>query len=81
MWCAQTAIESAAIATIASTIERYPNSGLRLKTGTTSEMIPNAGSDDDVDLGVAEEPEQVLPQDRVAAGRRVEEASRRTAGR
>src|SRR3546814_11404524 len=31
------------------------------------------GQEDDVDLGVTEEPEQMLPQHRVAAPRRVEE--------
>ncbi len=35
--------------------------------------MPNAGQHDDVDLGVAEEPEQVLPQQRRAALGRVEE--------
>ena len=39
----------------------------------TSEMIPKPGQDHDVDLGVAEEPEQVLPQDRRAVGGGVEE--------
>jgi hypothetical protein len=33
----------------------------------TSEITPKAGQDDDVDLRVAEDPEQVLPQDRHAA--------------
>jgi hypothetical protein len=47
----------------------YPNSGLRLNTGMTSEMMPKNGRGDDVDLGIAEEPEQVLPQDRPAVGR------------
>ena len=34
---------------------------------------PERGQDDDVDLGVAEDPEQVLPEQRVAAVRDVEE--------
>ena len=34
---------------------------------------PERGQDDDVDLGVAEDPEQVLPEDRVAAGEDVVE--------
>ena len=36
-------------------------------------MIPKRRQDHDVDLGVAEEPEQVLPQQRRAALGRVEE--------
>ena len=36
---------------------------------------PEVGQDQDVDLRVAEEPEQVLPQDRAAAQRRVEEGA------
>ena len=36
-------------------------------------MIPKPGQDHDVDLGVAEEPEEVLPQQRRAALGRVEE--------
>src|SRR5947208_1057408 len=44
MWCAQTAMDSEVIAMVASTIARYPNSGLRLNTGITSEMIPKYGS-------------------------------------
>ena len=39
------------------------------------------GQDEDVDLGVAEEPEQVLPQQRRAALVRVEEGRRRSCGR
>src|SRR3954453_18396088 len=44
MWCAQTVIEYAAMRTRLRTIARYPNSGLRAKTGTTSDTMPNAGS-------------------------------------
>ena len=36
-------------------------------------MMPKAGHDDDVDLGMAEEPQDVLIQDRVAAALRVKE--------
>jgi hypothetical protein len=36
-------------------------------------MMPKAGRIDDVHLGVAEDPEQVLPQQRVGAGADVEE--------
>ena len=43
MWCAQTATDSAAIASNAYTMPRYPKIGLRLKTGITSEMIPKKG--------------------------------------
>ena len=37
------------------------------------ETMPSARHEDDVDLGMAEEPEQVLPQQRVAAVLDVEE--------
>ena len=51
MWCAHTAADSAAIASILRsfrgrpwyTIPRYPKMGCREKTGTTSEMIPKKG--------------------------------------
>jgi hypothetical protein len=36
---------------------------LRLKTGSTSDDDPEERQRDDVDLGMAEEPEQVLPED------------------
>ena len=38
-----------------------------------AETMPGRRDEDDVDLGVAEEPEQVLPEQRVAALGRVEE--------
>src|SRR5690349_24541454 len=44
MWCAQTLIDSAAIATVAPTMPLYPNSGLRLNTGMTSVTMPKNGS-------------------------------------
>ncbi len=47
--------------------------GLRLKVGMTSDTMPNAGQDQDVDLGVAEDPEEVLPQQRIGALGHVEE--------
>ena len=47
--------------------------GRRANVGTIAEIMPSAGQEDDVDLGMAEEPEQVLPQQRVAALGRVEE--------
>ena len=37
------------------------------------DTMPSRRDEDDVDLGVAEEPEQVLPEQRVAAFGRVEE--------
>src|ERR1700741_5301355 len=43
MWCAHTTHDMNAIAHVAITIERYPNSGLRAKVGMTWEMMPNAG--------------------------------------
>src|SRR5215217_5931813 len=44
MWWAHTDIEYAPIRTVAATIERYPNNGLRENTGTTSDRIPKNGS-------------------------------------
>ena len=42
-------------------------------TGSTSETMPKLGRIEDVHLGVPEDPEQVLPQQRVGAGVDVEE--------
>ena len=43
MWCAQTLNDSAPIDSVANTNARYPNRGLRLKTGMISDTIPKAG--------------------------------------
>src|SRR5690606_18724368 len=43
MWCAQTVIDSAAMAIVAMTRVLYPKMGFRLNTGTTSEMMPKNG--------------------------------------
>src|SRR3954454_25016104 len=43
MWCAHTVIDRAAMPTVAPTRPTYPNTGLRLNTGITSEMIPKNG--------------------------------------
>ena len=64
MWCAQTpkpmkATSSSAIATSGNAIILR-----RANVGMIDVAIPNAGSDDDVDLGVAEDPEEVLPEER-----------------
>jgi hypothetical protein len=64
MWWAHTEIDSIAIATVAPTNPTYPKIGLRAKTGITSRDDAEERDGDDVDLGVPEEPEQVLPQDR-----------------
>ena len=69
MWCAHTAIDSAAIAM------RRDDQALVAEDRLAAEHRDDLGDDaeerqrDDVDLGVAEEPEQVLPQDRAAVGR------------
>jgi hypothetical protein len=42
----------------------YPKSGWRLKQVMTSEMIPKKGNAIDVDLGVAEEPDDRSPYTR-----------------
>ena len=42
----------------------YPKSGWRLKRVMTSEMIPKKGNAIDVDLGVAEEPDDRSPYTR-----------------
>ena len=57
---------------------RRPRTGSRRaasceKIGRISETMPMAGQDQDVHLGVTEDPEQVLPEQRVAAARRVVE--------
>src|SRR6266516_1839576 len=43
MWCAQTLIEYAAIASVARTKPVYPNTGLRENTGTISVKTPKNG--------------------------------------
>ena len=66
MWCAHTAIDSAAIVIVANTRPLVAEDRL------AAEHRQDLGDDaeerqrDDVDLGMAEEPEQVLPQDRPA---------------
>ena len=50
-----------------ATTAREPASDVRASVGIIIEIRPAAGSEDDVDLGMAEEPEQVLPEQRVAA--------------
>ena len=45
----------------------------RANTGMIIEIMPGRGHEEDVHLGVAPEPEQVLVQQRAAAARRVEE--------
>ena len=81
MWCAQTLNESRPMAMVAHAKARYPNSGLRREDRQDLAHHPERGQDDDVDLRVAEEPEQVLPQDRVAADRWGRRTSRRSCGR
>ena len=44
-----------------------PSSGLRAKAGRIVRDDPEARQDGDVDLGVAEEPEEVLPEERRSA--------------
>ena len=73
MWCAQTpkpmkTTSSSAIATSGNaTIRRCVNAGMIVGRD------PEGGDDQDVDLGVAEDPEEVLPEQRRAAVRDVEE--------
>src|SRR6516225_8087001 len=43
MWCAQTNMTMAMIASRANTMPREPNTGLRLKVAITWLMIPKAG--------------------------------------
>src|SRR3954447_311105 len=44
MWWAQTDIEYAPMRIVATMNARYPNSGLREKTGMTSDRMPKNGS-------------------------------------
>ena len=48
-------------------------SGGRANVGMIWRDDPQRGQEDDVDVGVAEDPEEVLPEQRVAALRRIEE--------
>ena len=80
MWCAQTATDRAAI------VERRADQADVAEDRLAAEHRQDLGDDaeerqrDDVDLGMAEEPEQVLPQDRAAVGRR-RRCAHRAAGR
>jgi hypothetical protein len=58
---------------MAKTMPRYPNTGLRLKGGDHLADDAEGRQNHDVDLGMTEEPEQVLVQERIAAALRVEE--------
>ena len=64
MWWAHTPVDSAAMAMVAPTIPLYPNTGLREKTGRHFGHDAEVRQGQDVDLGVPEEPEEVLPQQR-----------------
>jgi len=46
------------------------------KTGMMVDSAPAIGQEDDVDVGMAEQPEQVLPEQRIAAPLRVEKNGR-----
>ena len=81
MWCAHTPKPRKPMRMPEYTITGYPNSGFRENVGSTSETSPNAGQDQDVDLGVAEDPEQVLPEQRVSARARCCRSSSRRTGR
>ena len=61
MWCAQTPVESAAMAIVAKTMPLYPKVGFREKTGQDLGHHSKEGKGEDIDLGMAEEPEEVLP--------------------
>ena len=80
MWCAHTATDRAAIAMVAN------DQALVAEDRLAAEHREDLGGDaeerqrEDVDLGVPEEPEQVLPQDRAAVRRRRRPACR-TCGR
>ena len=81
MWWAHTDVDSAAIASVARIEALVPEQRL---AGEHREDLGDHAEErqgDDVHLGVAEEPEQVLPQDRRPAGRRVEEVGAEAAGR
>ena len=69
MWCAQTpkpmnATSSSAIATSGNATILSPR-----ERRDDRRRDPERGQDDDVDLGVAEDPEEVLPEQRAAAVR------------
>ena len=52
---------------------RIPEQWLAGEGGEDLGDHPHGGEDQDVDLGMAEQPEQVLPQDRVPASHGLEE--------
>ena len=60
---------------VAKTKARYPKSGSPAEDRQDLAHHAHRREDDDVDLRVAEEPEEVLPEDRVASGVGVEEAA------
>ena len=61
MWWAHPPLDDAAMAMVAKTMPLYPKTGLRQKTGQDLGHDPEEGEGEDVDLGMTEEPEEVLP--------------------
>ena len=66
MWCDHTPKPTKPIMMPEKMTKGAPKSGFFAKVGRTSDTRPIGRQDEDVDLGVAEEPEEVLPQQRVA---------------
>ena len=73
MWCAQTPKPMNATSSLGERDERERDHLAARERRDDRGRDPERRQDDDVDLGVAEDPEQVLPQQRVAALRDVEE--------
>ena len=73
MWWAQTVIERLAMAIVARTNAEVSEDRLPAEDRDDLGDDAEERQDEDVDLRVAEEPEQVLPQNGVAAGGGVEE--------
>jgi hypothetical protein len=74
MWCAQTDIDRKPIRIVARHHRRdRPKSGLREKTGMTSDRIPKNGTARMYTSGWPKNQKKVLPQDRIATLGRDEE--------
>ena len=81
MWSPQTSSEKNAIATVEQRDRPVAEDRLPGEDRDDLGDDPDRRQDQDVDLGVAEEPEEVLVEDRAAAVGRVEEVACRRGGR
>ena len=73
MWCTHTPKPMNATSISENATSGKATIRRRANVGMIDGRDPERGQEDDVDLGVPEDPEQVLPEQRVAAVRDVEE--------